>query len=60
MKIIFDDEKEKQEFIRYICPSVLSRKLKDNEAEDCEDCKNGNCLECWGKLWIGDGGKKCR
>lgn len=44
MKIIFDDEKEKQEFIRYICPSVLSPKLKDTGMDDCE---NPNCLECW-------------
>lgn len=29
MKIIFDNEEEKQELIHYVCPSVLSRHLKD-------------------------------
>ena len=29
MNIIFDNEEEKQELIHYVCPSVLSRHLKD-------------------------------
>lgn len=46
MKIIFDNEEEKQELIHYVCPSVLSRYLKDIGTEDCE---NGSCHECWEK-----------
>jgi len=45
MKIIFDSDEEKEDFIKDRCPTDILKSLRDVEYDCCDIC--GTCKECW-------------
>lgn len=51
MKIIFENEAEKEDTIRFRCPRMINRNAK----EQCGNCGISlfdRCLQCWEKSGI--------
>ena len=51
MKIIFDSEKEKEDFLDWVCPCDIS----PHYGRFCDD----TCLDCWGNSGIEMEVKEC-